>query len=336
MIDHRAPSALRQPPLCRRLLTGAVRAALAIQLAALATLAPTGARAQTWTGAASSAFGNAANWSTNAVPDSTHEANFVGGTPSAVSLANSQVSVAGLNFAANAPAFTLTLSSTGPIGQTLAIGAAGIVNLSPATQHIVAANANTAISLSGTNATNSGTVELDASATLAAINFAAGASAGSATIVTTSGAKTTFSGASAGHATISVIGQSGLSFFNGADAGNATIANGALATTAFNDTSGAANAHISNAGELLFAGSASAQSAVIDSSGTVLFANASSAALSNSCSACAARSLAARTSFLKPRAKTLRLTASSIAARVAVIQIPRPGNLRLMSGTASP
>src|SRR5689334_768980 len=65
-------------------------------------------------------------------------------------------------------------------------------------------------------------------------------------------------------------------------------------------------------------------------------ASASRADRSISCSVCAARSAATRTSRLKPRAKTLCLIASSIAALVAVSQMPRPGSLRFTSGTASP
>ena len=42
------------------------------------------------------------------------------------------------------------------------------------------------------------------------------------------------------------------------------------------------------------------------------------------------------TSRRKPRANTLRSAASAIAARVAVTQMPRPGSLRLTSGTVSP
>src|SRR5262245_55571966 len=65
-------------------------------------------------------------------------------------------------------------------------------------------------------------------------------------------------------------------------------------------------------------------------------ASASRAARSIMSSACAGRSEATRTSRLNPRANTLRLTASSSATRVAVIQMPRPGNLHLTSGTTSP
>src|SRR6185437_2374700 len=61
--------------------------------------------------------------------------------------------------------------------------------------------------------------------------------------------------------------------------------------------------------------------------------SASSAARSMSRSVTAVRSGAVRTLRLKARANTLRLIASSSAARVAVIQMPRPGNFRLMSGT---
>ena len=58
-------------------------------------------------------------------------------------------------------------------------------------------------------------------------------------------------------------------------------------------------------------------------------ASASSTARSINLSVCSARSWATRTSRLKPRAKTLRFAASSIAVRVAVTQMPRPGNFRL-------
>src|SRR6185312_574924 len=65
-------------------------------------------------------------------------------------------------------------------------------------------------------------------------------------------------------------------------------------------------------------------------------ASASSAARSRSFSVAPAKSAGARRSRLKPRAKTLRLTAWSTAVRVPVIQSPRPGSFRLTSGTISP
>src|SRR3974390_824185 len=65
-------------------------------------------------------------------------------------------------------------------------------------------------------------------------------------------------------------------------------------------------------------------------------ANASSAERSSRRSTRSARSAAARTSRLKPRANTLRLTACSIDPRVPVIQSPRPGSFRLTSGTTAP
>src|SRR5579884_1206371 len=65
-------------------------------------------------------------------------------------------------------------------------------------------------------------------------------------------------------------------------------------------------------------------------------ANASRAARSSSRSTISGRSDATRTSRLKPRANTPRLTACSTEARVPVIHTPRPGSLRFTSGTTAP
>ena len=64
--------------------------------------------------------------------------------------------------------------------------------------------------------------------------------------------------------------------------------------------------------------------------------SASSAAASSWRSSSAPSSRDARTSCFRLRAKTLRLTASSTAARVAVTQTPRPGRRRFRSGTIAP
>src|SRR5947199_4586420 len=65
-------------------------------------------------------------------------------------------------------------------------------------------------------------------------------------------------------------------------------------------------------------------------------ASASTALRTSSFSVSEARVCAARTSRLNPRLNWLRRTASATLAREAVIQRPRPGSLRLRSGTTSP
>src|SRR5689334_9425564 len=65
-------------------------------------------------------------------------------------------------------------------------------------------------------------------------------------------------------------------------------------------------------------------------------ASASVALLTSSFSVSEARVCAARTSRLNPRLKWLRRTASATRAREASIQRPRPGSLRLRSGTTAP
>src|SRR5262245_39690662 len=65
-------------------------------------------------------------------------------------------------------------------------------------------------------------------------------------------------------------------------------------------------------------------------------ASASIALRTKSVSVSEARVCAARTSRLNPRLNWLRRTASATLAREAVIQRPRPGSLRLRSGTTTP
>jgi uncharacterized protein with beta-barrel porin domain len=270
---------------------------------ALTTAAPAMAQDATWlANPGSNVMSVGANWSPATTPTGT--ATF-GASSTTSLLNNSDMSMGGMYFAADAPAYTISREDqTGLLGQRIQLTGAG---LSAAAGADYTLTLTSYASLEFRNSASSGSVGLNANG--GTVYFRDTSTAAASRITVTSGTAYFYNSSSAANATITLI-NGAVQFENSSTAANATI-NGQNNTLIwFQEDASAGSAHITMSGIVRFYAQSTAANATLDLSGNTNFYNSSSAG----------------SAFITNRSGgDIRFSSSSTAAQATIL------NLGLMS-----
>lgn len=246
------------------------RAIARVLLATTALCAPASVLAQdaTWlANPGSNVMSVGSNWSPATTPTGT--ATF-GASSTTSLLNNSDMSMGGMYFAADAPAYTISREDqTGLLGQRIQLTGAG---LSAAADYTLTLTSYA--SLEFRNSASSGSVGINANG--ATVYFRDTSTATASRITVTGGTAYFYNSSSAANATITLI-NGAAQFENSSTAANATI-NGQNNTLIwFQETASAGSARITTSGIVRFYSQSTAANATLDLSGNTSFYNSSSA-----------------------------------------------------------